>query len=260
MPVTHALFICGLYPNIMLIPPQTKLRLFILLCSGCTRPLYGHGKMKTEGWSQKQLWWVIWESGPWILFRPSDLAQTQLHFLLMIDHPRPFWHYAWQVWQNLAYDEQLQRHGYLACVHVSSVAQWCSTLCSPMDIAGCQDPLSMGILQARILDWSMLCPSPGDRLNPGIEPTPLASSALTGGFFTNNPTWEALVTWYSMAILLYLPGLSHLQEAASQKECNSLLLAWPWSRTLGDCVRILPLGLVLKPHWNSFTHLLFKHN
>jgi len=143
--------------------------------------------MKTEGRSQKQLWWVIWESGPCILFRPSDLAQTQLHFLLMIDHPRPFWHYAWQVWQNLAYDEQLQKHGYLACVHVSSVAQWCSTLCSPVDIAACQDPLSMGILQARILDWSMLCSSPGDHPNPGIEPTPLASSALTAGFFLITP-------------------------------------------------------------------------
>ena len=84
---------------------------------------------------------------------------------------------------------------------------------------------------------------------------------INSWILSNNPTWEALVTWYSMEILLHLPGLSHLQEAASQKEYNSpLLLAWPWSRTLGDCVRILLLGLVLKPHWNSFTHLLFKHN
>ena len=33
-----------------------------------------------------------------------------------------------------------------------------------------QAPLSMGILQARILEW-VAFPSPGDLPNPGIEPT-----------------------------------------------------------------------------------------
>ena len=32
-----------------------------------------------------------------------------------------------------------------------------------------QAPLSMGILQARILEW-VPCPPPGDLPNPGIEP------------------------------------------------------------------------------------------
>ena len=32
-----------------------------------------------------------------------------------------------------------------------------------------QAPLSMGIIQARILDW-MPCPPPGDLPNPGIKP------------------------------------------------------------------------------------------
>ena len=32
---------------------------------------------------------------------------------------------------------------------------------------------------------------PGDHLNPGIEPTSLASLALVGGFFTTSATWEA---------------------------------------------------------------------
>ena len=34
------------------------------------------------------------------------------------------------------------------------------------------------------------CPSPGDLPNPGIEPTSLRSSALTGRFFTS-ATWDA---------------------------------------------------------------------
>ena len=33
-----------------------------------------------------------------------------------------------------------------------------------------QAPLSMGILQARILEW-LAMPSPGDLPNPGIEPS-----------------------------------------------------------------------------------------
>ena len=54
-------------------------------------------------------------------------------------------------------------------------------------------PLSMGILQARILEWVALL-SPGDLPNPGIEPASLMSSALAGRFFTTSATWEALCT------------------------------------------------------------------
>ena len=43
-----------------------------------------------------------------------------------------------------------------------------------------------GILQARILEWLPL-PTPGDLSNPGIEPTSLASPALTGRFLTTEP-------------------------------------------------------------------------
>ena len=46
------------------------------------------------------------------------------------------------------------------------VAQSCLTLCNPMD---CQAPLSMVILQARILDGLLLSP-PGDLPNPRIKP------------------------------------------------------------------------------------------
>ena len=54
-------------------------------------------------------------------------------------------------------------------------------------------PLSMGILQARILEWVALL-SPGDLPNPGIEPASLMSPALAGRFFTTSATWEALCT------------------------------------------------------------------
>ena len=57
----------------------------------------------------------------------------------------------------------------LNCVQFSEI-QW---------IVACQDPLSMGILQARILEWDAV-PSPGDPPNPVIEPR----SPIAGGFFT----------------------------------------------------------------------------
>ena len=43
-----------------------------------------------------------------------------------------------------------------------------------------QAPLSMRILQARILVWVAIFPSPGDLLNPATEPQ---SPALASGFF-----------------------------------------------------------------------------
>ena len=46
------------------------------------------------------------------------------------------------------------------------------------------------ILQARILEW-LLCLSPGDLPDPGIEPLSLMSPALAGRFFTTDATWES---------------------------------------------------------------------
>ena len=48
----------------------------------------------------------------------------------------------------------------------------------------------MGFLRQEY--WSGLSfPTPGDLLNPGIEPTSLVSPALAGGFFTTSTSWEA---------------------------------------------------------------------
>ena len=63
------------------------------------------------------------------------------------------------------------------------VAQSCPTLCNPID---CSWPGSSvhGISQARILERWVPFPSPGNLLDPGIEPLSLASPALASGFFT----------------------------------------------------------------------------
>lgn len=82
MPVMLPLFISVLYPCIMLIPPYTKLRLFPSLWPGCAKSSCGHGKMKTEGRSQEQLWWGIWGYGPCILFRPLIFLKLNYIFFL----------------------------------------------------------------------------------------------------------------------------------------------------------------------------------
>ena len=54
-----------------------------------------------------------------------------------------------------------------------------------------QAPLSMGFSRQEY--WSGLpFPSPGDLLNPGIEPTSLMSPALADRFFTASITWELM--------------------------------------------------------------------
>ena len=58
-------------------------------------------------------------------------------------------------------------------------------------LVACQAPLSMGF--SRQEHWSGLpFPSPGDLLNPGIEPTSLMSPALADRFFTASITWELM--------------------------------------------------------------------
>ena len=50
----------------------------------------------------------------------------------------------------------------------------------------CQGPLSMGFPGQEY--WSGFpFPSPGDLPDPGIQPMPLKSPALVGGFFTTIP-------------------------------------------------------------------------
>ena len=73
-------------------------------------------------------------------------------------------------------------------MHAKSL-QLCLTLWDPIDCSP-PAPLSMGFSRQEY--WSgLLCPSPGDLLNPGIKPAFLMSPALVGLFFTISATWEA---------------------------------------------------------------------
>ena len=67
------------------------------------------------------------------------------------------------------------------CAVLRLVAQLCLTLRDPMDWIACQAPLSMVILQARILEWVAMSSSRGSfrsRNGTGI-------SNIAGGFFTS---------------------------------------------------------------------------
>ena len=60
------------------------------------------------------------------------------------------------------------------------VAQWCPTLCNPLD--GSPPGSSVhGILKAKILKWVADFPFPGYLPKPGIKPE---VSCIAGGFFT----------------------------------------------------------------------------
>ena len=57
----------------------------------------------------------------------------------------------------------------VVCAMLYLVAQLCLTLCDLMDCSH-QAPLSMGILQARILEWAAIFLLQGILPTPGIEP------------------------------------------------------------------------------------------
>ena len=64
--------------------------------------------------------------------------------------------------------------------------QSCPALCDPMNCIVCQATLSMGFSRQKY--WSELpCPSPGNLPNPGIKPTPPASSELQADSLLTEP-------------------------------------------------------------------------
>ena len=84
-------------------------------------------------------------------------------------------------------------HPVCRCAPAKSL-QSCLTLCTPRDCSR-QAPLSMGF--SRQAYWSkLLCPSPRDLPDPGIEPASLMSPALAGRFFATSATWEALYSLF----------------------------------------------------------------
>ena len=87
-----------------------------------------------------------------------------------------------------------------ATIVLCLVAQSCLTLCNPMDCSPLA-PLSMGILQAKILEWVAM-PSSKESSQPrGWTQV----SCITGGFFTDWATRGALPTTI-MGIILDISG------------------------------------------------------
>ena len=85
------------------------------------------------------------------------------------------------------------------CAVLCLVSQLCLT---PWTVA-CQAPLSMGILQARILEWVAM-PSSRGSSQPRDRTT---SPALAGGFFTTSTTWESPRSLLSVPY--FRPSLGH---------------------------------------------------
>ena len=71
-----------------------------------------------------------------------------------------------------------------------------NSFATPLDYIACQAPLTMGFPRQKY--WSGLpFPSPGDLLNPGIEPM---SPVLAGGFFTTEPPGKPVVVYTEVEI------------------------------------------------------------
>ena len=101
----------------------------------------------------------------------------------------------------------------------------------PLGTVARQAPLSIEILQARILDWLPL-PTLGDLPDPGIEPASLTSPALAGGFFTTRATSKALrqeakdIDYFKLMKLLSLRWLAFLWSAALIFTIVVVYLSW----------------------------------
>ena len=76
----------------------------------------------------------------------------------------------------------------LFCLCVLSCFSCVWLFATPWTVAH-QAPLSMGFSRQEY-ESGLPRPSPGDLPDPAIEPVPLTSPALAGGFFTTSATWE----------------------------------------------------------------------
>ena len=106
------------------------------------------------------------------------------------DHPPPWWYSCLLRWPTLC------QWGVVIIESLSHVQ-----LFETPWIIDNQALLSMGISQARILEW-VAFPSPRDLPNPGIKPM---SPALAGRFFTiepsGNPLWPVYLNLSSLTLL-----------------------------------------------------------
>ena len=115
-----------------------------------------------------------------------------------------------------------------------------------------QAPLSMGILQARILEW-MTCPPPGDLLNPGIKWSPTLQvdslpseppgkakntgvgslSLFQGIFLTQESNWGLLHCSQTLYQLSYQGTPQYLVTCKCHRLCEFLSPAFEAAKHLG---------------------------
>ena len=77
-----------------------------------------------------------------------------------------------------------------------------------------QSPLSMGFSRQEY--WSRLpFPSPGDLLNPEIEPVSPISAALAGRFFTISATWKDI--YMCVCVCIYIYTYTHAEKPNQMK-------------------------------------------
>ncbi|CAM9805518.1 unnamed protein product [Rangifer tarandus platyrhynchus] len=88
-----------------------------------------------------------------------------------------------------------------------------------------QAPLPMGILQARILKWVTIYPSPGDVPNPGIEPVSLISPALVTRFFTISTTSCLLLFENLFCAFILDPKVTFFSPSVSCPALQTVLTA-----------------------------------
>ena len=104
----------------------------------------------------------------------------------------------------LRYNWHTELYTFQVYVHVCAKSlQSCPTLCDLWTIA-CQALLSMGILQARILEW-VACYLPGDLPDPGIKPTMLFFFCFSFFYFL---FIYFFISW-RLIILQYCSGFCH---------------------------------------------------
>ena len=108
------------------------------------------------------------------------------------------------------------------------VTQSCPTLCDPMDVAH-QGPLSMGILQARILEWVVMPSSGGSSQLRGQT----GVSHIAGGFFAICATRKPKNT--GVGNLCLLQGIFLTQESNWGLPCCRWIL---YQLSYQGCLRV----------------------
>ena len=103
------------------------------------------------------------------------------------------------------------------------VAESCPTLCNPIDYT------VHGILQARILKWVEPFSSPGDLLNPGIEPRCLA---LQADSLLSEPPGKRYVAHKKQALEPYVHESE--QTPGDGEGQGSLACCSPWGHKESD--------------------------